>query len=166
MQTTWYHLRNASRLKHIRKRSTPKQTIDAVIAHYISSAIQKYINKKTLLKTGVLQEPISHVYSSFRTKRPDLKIGLKKFFSLRPKHIKTMGFIKYRGYLCEYCTNIDLKVAAINQVAHRQQLSSRFQGVYSIARVSMCPNEGDFNKRAYIERKCRLSKYNIICRTS
>ncbi|XP_072030072.1 uncharacterized protein [Amphiura filiformis] len=66
-----------------------------------------------------------------------------------------MGSIKYRGCLCEYCTNIDLKLAAINQLAHRQQLPSRFQGVYSIAKVSMCPKEGDFNRRACIERKCK-----------
>ncbi|XP_072030073.1 uncharacterized protein [Amphiura filiformis] len=65
-------IRNANRPKHIRKRSTPVATVDAVIAHYISSAIQlpdqKYISKKTLLKPGFLQEPISHIYSSFRTK--------------------------------------------------------------------------------------------------
>ena len=85
-------MRNANRPNNVRKCSTPKKTVDAAICHCVSSAIQlpdqKYISKKTLLKTGFLQEPVSHIFSSFRTKHSDLKIGMKKFFSLRPKHIR------------------------------------------------------------------------------
>lgn len=143
------------------KRRISKTTEDAVIKFYSDSAIQlphkRYISKKTLLKTGFLQEPISEVHKHFVSSNPAEKIGMKKFYNLRPSHIKPVGTMKYRGCLCEYCTNIDLKVVAINKVAHRQKMCSKFQGVYDVARVSMCPKIGDakYNNPSCIRRQCK-----------
>ncbi|XP_033098535.1 uncharacterized protein LOC117102392 [Anneissia japonica] len=89
-----------------------------------------------------------------RRENPNIKIGLKKFYELRPSHIKTVGTMKYRGCLCEYCTNIDLKVTAINNIAHRWNMPSPLQGVYDVARLSMCLKEGQYHKPACIAREC------------
>ena len=65
--------------------------------------------------------------------------------------------MKYHGCLCEYCTNIELKATAVNQVAHIQKKSSKFEGVYGVSRVTLCPKEDDAQlyKRKCVARQCK-----------
>ena len=89
------------------------ETKQAVIKFYEENSIQlpdkKFISKKTLKKTGFLQEPIRILFSRFRNQYPDIRIGLTRFTTLRPIHIKKQSQIKFRGCLCEYCTHLELK---------------------------------------------------------
>ncbi len=138
---------------------TAKSVVSSVVQFYEENAVylpdKKYISKKTMKKTGFLQHPVSTLFSSFKEKHPNIKIGLKKFYKLRPDHIKLQGAIKFRGCLCEYCTNIELKATAVNKVGNSYGLPSFFHGVYGVSRVTMCPKDGrKYYRRSCIERKC------------
>ena len=148
-------------VRKMNKRAVTNKTKQDVIKFYEDCAVQlsdkKLISKKSLKKTGFLQRPITLLFDQFKEKYPTTKIGLKKFFSLRPKHIKPVGAIKYRGCLCEYCCNAELKLAALNKIAHCYKQQSLFQGVYGVSQLTMCPKENGhrYNKRVCIERKCK-----------
>ena len=157
-----------STTKKASKRAVSETTKNHVIKFYEQCAVvlpdKKLISKKTLKKTGFLQRPIALLFEDFKEMHPTLKIGLKKFFALRPKHIKPVGAIKFRGCLCEYCSNIELKVAALNKICNVHQLKSPFQGVYGVSRLTMCAKENNkkYNKRECIERKCTKCGVNNL----
>lgn len=150
------------------KRSLSEHTKQLVEKFYEEAAIElpdkKFISKKTLKKTGFLQEPVATVYRNFKKKHPNVTIGSSSFYAIRPKHIKLASAIKYRGCLCEYCTNVDLKIDAINHVAHANNMKSKFHGVYHLSKMTMCDKTGSqkYNKRACILRECSKCGTSII----
>ncbi|XP_072179230.1 uncharacterized protein [Diadema setosum] len=100
---------------------------------------KKLISKKTLKPVGFLTLPLQKLHAKFLKMHPNTCLGFSKFSSLRPSHIKLRGAMKYRACLCEYCTNVQLKLDALKHIALKNHLVSPFQDVHSFVDVTMCP---------------------------
>ncbi|XP_022107155.1 uncharacterized protein LOC110988172 [Acanthaster planci] len=128
-----------------------QDTKDLVVNYYKQNSVelpdQKTISKKTLQKTRVLEMPIPNLYKQFKNDHPNEKVGKSTFYKLRPKYIKTVGSIKFRGCLCDYCENVKLKLKAVKSKMTLEELSS----------ITLCQKGKDqkYNNKACIERKCQ-----------
>lgn len=60
---------------------------------------------------------IHKAYRVFREDNPDIKVGLSKFYSLRPRFVTVSPYRE--ECVCRYCANCDLCVTAINDTSRR-----------------------------------------------
>ena len=142
--------------------SLPRETRTAVHNYYNTQSTtlpdKKAVSKKTMKQKQILHRPIVSLYKEFRALNPDTKVGPSTFHKLRPKHIVPARYTKYRGCLCEYYANVELKLKTLNSTAQRvqQKLSKLTKNAYDVAKVTMCPRgEGEmYNKPACIQRSC------------
>ncbi|XP_038055189.1 uncharacterized protein LOC119727393 [Patiria miniata] len=120
-------------------------------------ADKKAVSKKKLLKTRILQRPIATLFNEFKKTFPDIQIGKSSFFKLRPKHIKSSTTNKLRGCLCEYCTNFNLKLQAVNNLctAYSKQ-ACRIHDMFTASDMTLCPKQPGkrFHELKCIDRRC------------
>lgn len=143
------------------RKPLPQTTVKAVQEFYesIGNSLpdKKMVSKRTGKSAKLIDRSILTAYQQFVTANPDVKISISKFFQLRPKHVKTQQRSRYRGCLCEYCTNVSLKLKVIN--THLSSVDTpQFNGVYDIVNATMCekPPNQDFHHPDCVKRKCEL----------
>ena len=101
----------------------------------------------------VLNRTVDEVHKSFLEENPDLKIGRAKFSSLRPKCVCLQNKAKLQQCLCEYCTNIDLKLKAINQEVVKHKTNT-IKNRYHLCDLTLCPKDGPYAPLKCIDRLC------------
>ncbi|XP_052073589.1 uncharacterized protein LOC127711546 isoform X2 [Mytilus californianus] len=114
---------------------------------------KKHVSKKTLEPKIILDKSLQDTYKQFREQNQECNISFSKFSSLRPSNVKTMNKNTFNNCLCEYCTNIELKIKAISKVlGNRTVVKDR----YDISRQTLCPKlDGmQFCQKKCIEREC------------
>ena len=67
------------------------------------------------------------------------------------------GAMKYRGCLCEYCANVELKIEAINNICHQHRMPSIYQSIYKLNQSTLCPRRQDSR---YNQRKCVYREFD------
>ena len=115
--------------------------------------IKSKSQKKTMTPKKILSSSLQETYRTFREQYPECSVSFSKFVSLRPKQVHTMSRNTFNNCLCEYCTNIELKVKAINFIIGcKGDLRNR----YNASRKTLCPKEDRFTfyKRECVERNC------------
>ena len=122
------------------KRRISDATIKRVHSFYEENSTvlpdKKLISKKTLKPVGFLSLPLQKLHTEYLKTHPNTCLGFSKFSSLRPAHIKLRGAMKYRACLCEYCTNVQLKLDALKNIALKNRVVSPFQNVHSLVDVT------------------------------
>ena len=128
---------------------------------------QHKVSKKTGRARAVLDKPLAEVHANY--KQQGGTASMSKFAQCRPKHVRLMAAGQLRQCLCEYCTNVKLKIKVINQVsAQEQQRRNRLQEnqqdnchirhVYHAVRLSTCPGGG----KACAYRQCAQCDINLL----
>ena len=74
--------------------------------------------------------------------------SLSSFFRLRPKHIRTICKSPLNQCLCEYCTNVKLKLTAINSILRP---GKRMKDEYSALSETVC----DIKSKKCMYRECK-----------
>ena len=99
-------------------------------------------NIKAVGKEGtakhVLQKTLHRTYDAFQEENADVQLPFSKFVDLRPKNILLQIKAKHFQCLCEYCTNIDLKIKAINSAVIQNKLQCTLPDRYFAANLTMC----------------------------
>jgi hypothetical protein len=78
------------------------------------------------------------------------KICYSKFAALRPKNVLTMSKTKLINCLCEYCTNIELKVPVLGQILKNSELKDK----YAVSNATLC-TYADIPSKACLDRLCQ-----------
>ena len=78
----------------------------------------------------ILSKSLKQTFKEFNKKKPENKVSLRTVYRHKPKHIITNTHHAYRQCLCEYCSNIDLKLEVSNKICtnpvdSRDDLSER-----------------------------------------
>ncbi|CAC5413756.1 unnamed protein product [Mytilus coruscus] len=114
---------------------------------------KKHVSKKTMEAKRILEVSLVDTYEKFKEQNTECSISFSKFSSLRPSNVKTMNKNAFNNCLCEYCTNIELKVKAIEKVVgNRSFVKNR----YDISKETLCikANYSQFYHKKCLERKC------------
>ena len=132
-----------------------KDVKDFYILPHISTTLasRKTVNK-ALEQKNVMNMSLDDAHKEYSNRDDTKKISVSKFMKLRPKNVLTVSRAKFRGCLCEYCTNIDFKRTALNKfiVAHHQKFHSKFD----MNGATLC-NSSKLKwkyKRNCLKRKC------------
>ena len=113
---------------------------------------KKRVSKKTGLPTKILDRPIDQVWKQFMERNPDLRVCRSLFYRSRPSHIKSPTQAKYRGCLCDYCQNINLKLQIMNQhLQEKGKSEKKITDHRHVAALTVCVKE---NGRRYHNAKC------------
>lgn len=105
---------------------------------------------------GILERTLLSLHKEFCSEHPEIKVCFSTFCSLKPKNLLASTHHSIRACLCEVCTNVRLKVEALDNVAQIQGVpAAKIGDVYRAADLSMCQKAGaKFHKRKCIERTC------------
>ena len=117
---------------------------------------KKNVTRK-LLPKYVIQSSLSSAYNKWKQENPTTKMGFRKFSMLRPSNVLTQKHTKLTQCLCEYCTNIELKLKVVNQQILIQNLSNlRVADKYHAVNLTCCEKgEQYFHKKPCIIRNCK-----------
>ncbi|PIK53459.1 hypothetical protein BSL78_09645 [Apostichopus japonicus] len=133
----------------------------AVAEHYERAEVSTQMpNKKNIGKANaakhVLQKTVKKTYQSFLEENPNMSVSFSKFASLRPKHVLVQKYAQHFQCLCEYCTNIDLKIKVINLQLVRHKIGLRLNDRYHTKDITTCGRTGKFPMLSCIDRKCNI----------
>jgi len=116
--------------------------------------VRKTVDKNGEAKT-VLRKPLKRLHKEYLKKYAG-PVSLSKFKSLRPSNTVPMANgSKWRQCLCEYCTNAECMISAINLESRKEGLPDCcVADVYELANLTMCPKDQAFRKPTCVDRKC------------
>ncbi|WAR11089.1 hypothetical protein MAR_036165 [Mya arenaria] len=168
---SWKFLAKASKIEGVweapdikRQDGLSEETIEKVENFFKSPGVsvclpdKKHVQTKTMEPKHVLEKSLHMTYEEFKEQNPQCQVGFSKFAALRPKSVKTMKSNYFNNCLFEYCTNIELKVTAVNnsiQAKSRGDLAVLNR--YKLSEKSLCSKpEGSWvYSKACIIRNCR-----------
>ena len=161
---SWKFAVKCSKLKDVWEEDseTPKRsdaltedTIDKIEKFYkdfdtVCLPDKKQASLKSEEPKRILQSSLRDNYNEFLKENQECTLSFSKFTALRPKTVQTMSKSIFNNCLCEYCTNIQYKVKALNM----QGIKTR----YELLSRTVCPKpEGSrYYKIECVKRLCKL----------
>lgn len=116
---------------------------------------KKLVSKKTGRGAAVLTRPMKDLYDDFKeSEAMTTPISFSHFAKCRPTHIRLMRQSQLRQCLCEYCTNAELKIRAVNGIAARMNNACRIRHVYHAVDIITCGREDRQWKKDCAYREC------------
>ena len=146
------------------------ETIDHIQHFYLRPDVsvelptKKTVSKTTMRQKHILDKSLDAVHEQFRQENPSVKVSLSKFSKLRPKHVLKVNQTQLNQCLCEYCTNIELKLRSLNMYVQNHSLNGlRVKDKYHCTRLTMClKGSKAFNDLACIERRCTVCGVTLL----
>lgn len=107
--------------KKVTKKQKRKKEVETLAASFIEETATPLPDKKLVsMKTGKpafqLRRPLREIYQDFCNSSCK-KVSFSTFAKCRPRNIRLMSQAKLRQCLCEYCTNVQLKLNTVNTLA-------------------------------------------------
>lgn len=111
--------------------------------------------KKDGIERRVLDRPVTEVFEEFKKKNPEVKTSLSTFKRSKPRKVEITRKQPWYGCLCEACTNVELKLRSLSQLAAKVHCNIRVQNKYDAVSLTMC-SKGDnhFHHLKCIKRGC------------
>uniref|UniRef100_UPI00358FDA75 uncharacterized protein isoform X1 n=1 Tax=Myxine glutinosa TaxID=7769 RepID=UPI00358FDA75 len=102
----------------------------------------------------VLHRSLSETYKRYVQDTPT-PVCRAQFSKLRPKHVLPHTKAKLFQCLCEYCTNVDLKLSTITHTARTFRMKCSVLDRYNVLDKTLCDYDGLYPKIACIDRQCK-----------
>ncbi|XP_062571004.1 uncharacterized protein LOC134233020 [Saccostrea cucullata] len=111
--------------------------------------------KANLEERRVLNRTLKESYREFRENNAD-EVSFATFARLKPGNVETTCKRKWNACLCEMCTNVDLKIQSLSQLAATFKSNVKVDSKYEAVEKTMCEREPDekWHKKKCIEREC------------
>lgn len=95
---------------------------------------KRAVSKKGKIQKKILTKRVKRLHREF-CRNTSHKISLRTFYRMLPKNVLTSHKQKFQQCLCEYCTNIDLKIKQLNTVLE----GNKIEGRDALSESSLCP---------------------------
>ena len=112
----------------------------------------KLVSQKTGKCSSVLSKPLKDLHAEFLESGND--ISFSHFAKCRPTHVRPMRQASLRQCLCEYCTNVELKLRAVNGIAARLDNNCRIRHVYHAVDIITCGRHEGVWRKTCAYREC------------
>ena len=152
----------ASTLRRPRSDRTCMDVIREIQDTYRSSEVSRTLPtmrnvKSDLKERRVMEVTVNRAYDIWKKKSPQTDVSLSSFQKLSPEDVLLQRRTRLIQCLCEYCTDIMLKLKVLNQVASACNLPGcKIVDKYELIANTVCPKEnGDanFNLKC-LDRNC------------
>ena len=154
--------KNADKERKPRKDKLPEAEIDNISNFYLEDASREMPNKRDVLllkdKNGqklpiqkqIMEMTQNEAYEKFKAKNPGVKIGQRKFDSLRPQQVRKSKLANRIVCCCTYCENVRLKLQTLNKIIKDQPSVS----TTNIVDSTLCDKVGLHHPHKCIQRQC------------
>ena len=102
------------------------------------------------------------IYSDFQAQAEHRK-SFSHFAKLRPTQIRLMSTANLRQCLCEYCTNVELKLLAVNALAAKLKNECRIRHGYHAVDIITC---GRIYKNVCLSRQISRTGFRLRGKTT
>ena len=124
---------------------------------------KKQVSSKTGHASLLLTKPLRELYSDFLSIQPaGAKVSFAHFAKCKPKHVHLRQDWRLRMCLCEYCTNVNLKLRSLNRVAAKVQNSARIRHGYHAVDLLTCGRQNGIWRKECAYRECTKCKVNTL----
>ena len=122
--------------------------------------------KKDLNERRVVAKPLRDTYQDFKQQHSDVTASFSTFIRNKPKNVESTRKQPCFGCLCESCSNVDLKLRALSQVAARCRSDVKLKDKYEAVKITVCEKEkgAAFHKLNCIKRKCNSCGVDSLVR--
>ena len=107
---------------------------------------ERSVSKRTNFQRRDLDKTGRELFKTFKKDNQNISISFSSFWNHRPAYIKPLTKKPHISCLCEYCTNIELKIKLFNEIARTKQVDT-IQSKYHLNTLMLCPT----NSRKCIE---------------
>ena len=119
-----------------------KRKLEAEVSAYMETVShplpdRKLVSKKTGKSASVMPKPLKDLHADF-LQSTGHNISFSQFARCRPANTRTARQSRLRFCLCEYCTNVELKLRIVNSTAARISYNSRIRHVYHAIDIITC----------------------------
>ena len=146
-----------TQVKKPRGKCLKREIEDSIKTFYrrpdISTELPNKKSVKKMTATRVLTITLNAAYELWK-RESGFSVSFSCFARRRPDDVKVVSKMPLIQCLCEYCANIELKLAALNKKAGRQVVKDRYQ----LLATYLCPkgaHEKYYNRSCYEEGKCQ-----------
>ncbi|PJE77757.1 hypothetical protein CI610_03319 [invertebrate metagenome] len=101
----------------------------------------------------MLDKPITSVCADFKENHPNVSVSMSTFKRNKPNNIESTRKQHWEGCLCDLCTNIDLKLKALNQLATKKGSEIKMKDKYECLGITLCQKSGRYHQQECIMRK-------------
>ena len=98
---------------------------------------RKLVSKKTGKSASVMPKPLKDLHADF-LQSTGHNVSFSQFARCRPANIRTARQSRLRLCLCEYCTNVELKLRIVNSTAARINNNSRIRHIFHTIDIITC----------------------------
>lgn len=157
MKTTALNLRvsqpSLSRITDEPRKSRINPNTEMHVSNYFKDICTPVPDRKSVKRKEpegsikILDRPLKSVYSDY--KEAGGSLGFSTFARKIFSNIKTGTKQQWYSCLCEYCTNVDLKISALNDFANKVDITDcKINDRYHAVKITLCDKEGSqFHKR-------------------
>ena len=141
-----------------------KRKMEASVQDFFESVAVQVPDKKHVTKSGqasaILTMPLRDLFEDFKaTQLPGApSVSFSHFAKCKPQHVHPRRDWRLRLCLCEYCTNVDLKIRALNTIATRVENTARIRQGYHAVDLVTCGREDGRWKKDCAYRDCAQCK--------
>ena len=89
--------------------------------------------------TVIIDRPLRILHQQFLEENPDISLSFSTFAANCPTNVKTTKQTVLISCLCEYCTNIDLKLRPKNLFSLKHMSDIKIKDRYEAINISLCP---------------------------
>ncbi|XP_072025409.1 uncharacterized protein [Amphiura filiformis] len=152
-----------SKSRKRRSDATSMEVINEIQSFYrlpkVSRELPYMRTVKQQTQRRVMEVSIDQAYTMWKEEHPDhvTVVSRSLFQKLRPENVLLQHRNKLNQCLCEYCTDILLKLESLNRAAQVYEMPDiKVKNKYELIGLSMCPkNDGDnYAKPDCINRSC------------
>lgn len=119
-----------------------KRKLEAEVSAYMETVShplpdRKLVSKKTGKSASVMPKPLKDLHADF-LQSTGHNVSFSQFARCRPANIRTARQSRLWLCLCEYCTNVELKLRIVNSTAARINNNSRIRHIFHTIDIITC----------------------------
>lgn len=154
------HSQEDSPKRKTRKDKTSAETTGTIVNFFRQGDISTNLPDSKRIKSNleerrVLNKTLKETYREYRESNLDV-VGFSTFARLKPCNVETTCKRKWNACLCEMCTNVDLKIYALSQLAAKFKSNVKIDSKYEAVEKTLCErgNEKWHKKKLHPEGMC------------
>lgn len=153
------HSQEDSPKRKTRKDKTSAETTGTIVNFFRQGDISTNLPDSKRIKSNleerrVLNKTLKETYREYRESNLDV-VGFSTFAQLKPCNVETTCKRKWNACLCEMCTNVDLKIYALSQLAAKFKSNVKIDSKYEAVEKTLCERGNEkWHKKNCIQREC------------
>lgn len=163
------HSQEESPKRKTRKDKTSAETTGTIVNFFRQGDISTNLPDSKRIKSNleerrVLNKTLKETYREYRESNLDV-VGFSTSARLKPCNVETTCKRKWNACLCEMCTNVDLKIYALSQLAAKFKSNVKIDSKYEAVEKTLCERGNEKWRKKNLRKKVPLRLFWILLKS-